>query len=467
MTSTAGGRYLDHAEPLPFAPHGYGAQPFQPAFQQVSQEQLPSQLPMPRPTSQYLLQQHDVYSSSPVQPSSLEGFAGAPDHSLQQHQQSLTDASGRRFSLPAYHPSHYPPPLRTDYGQYAPPSQSGYGGQDGQFDPNALLPCDSLVSPISSNPSPNFAPYNPTHLREDADVSPSSSADELSATYSYQPELQQEYTPYAFGSLSQQQPQQQQQYSMADYTFGATPAAPMQMPEHSVAPHYLATQDVGGDGYDGGRRPSFNTAFSELGLASPAQHEPVWGAGNSYVSQVQNGSLPQQSMLQARHSSAGMPAPTNGYSMSGTQGSSFVPGAQNGSYPVSVPSPAPGIQYASGSFQQYLAAGAAGSAQVRRGSTSSILGTIAEQPPALAGTRLAYGVSAHEVDAGFSPPMNGERRCSLVGPAAVARKASLKQLRAQPYGQEPNRRSPGASGNAGLAGERRGSLVDFAGMAYQ
>jgi len=407
----------------------------------------------------------------------LHSQAYAPLEAVQPFQaQPHLDPSGRRFSLPAYHPSHYGAGQYDGHGRMG-SQQSGYSTDSSLLDPNALMgpTTDDLVSPISSNPSPNFAAFEHGY-KEGADLSPSSSADELSASHDYQARRMGYNSQQAYQQQQQQQ-QQQPVYSMAGYTFGAPTPQPGEIPfghgqDMSLSPD--------GFGHDHGRRASLNTAFNGLGLASPSQHQPGWGpaAQNGYLPPQMPHGVPltaaaQQALLQKRHSVAatGMGMGMTGYSMganggaNGYGGGASLSGTNGQGLPAYAQAPNGGQQFQ----QQFLGPNAGAIAAGRRGSTSSLLGTIAEQPSGLAGTRLAYGVTAQDVEDGgeFGPlPMALERRGSLAGP--TARKArSQTQLRTSPYGQpqaDPNRRSPGLGGNG--SGERRGSAVGIEYVGY-
>lgn len=431
----------------------------------------------------------------------------APLESVQPFQaQPHLDASGRRFSLPAYHPSHYASaPYDAGHARMA-SHASGYSAEGNLLDPNAMMgpTTDDLVSPISSNQSPSFAGFEGGYYNDGAELSPSSSAEELAGSQDYgqqQQHLQQQHlSPQQFGyngngngqqnHYVQQQQQQQQQpaYSMASYTFGApTPhSADPSIAQFGHSQDLAFSPDPFGTGngpahapldhgHDLARRASLNTAFNGLGLASPAQHAPApgWGAaaqGSYLAPQVAQGGVPltaaaHQALMQKRHSVA---APSmGGYSMGAGAGGGFVPNGAGlaGLNGQGLPA------YGQGGQQQFLgpslSAGQMAMAAGRRGSTSSLLGTIAEQP------RGAYGLPP---DAGgesgeAGPGLAGlERRGSLAGP--TARKArSQTQLRGSPYGHavgaaghgvagEATRRSPGVGG-----GElRRGSVgVEYGG----
>lgn len=285
--------------------------------------------------------------------------------------------NGRRFSLPAYgagypHPASgaqwFPTKEAEDHSRFA--GSQLYGAPPHHPNPYPPLDYNQAHGELdfgSSNGSgagrsPDFGFGAP---RDDGsvggDYSPSSSSDEPhghdSAPGSYGVPGMSQYT---FGSATRWEPDADQRAAPLDPT-AAYPGSSLS-PLDQTSP--------------GGRRSScpagFVPHFDNLGLASPGQGQgpsPVWAASYAppYDQQQSSLPLPPLASMQKRHSYA---AP---YSGSGQQ---YTPAPNAPLYaPLPINPAAP-----SGLFPQKPQFAQNG----RRGSTSSALGTIVEQPSGLA-----------------------------------------------------------------------------------
>lgn len=427
--------YASHHEPPPFQPH----------------DASPAHYPTPlHPSAQsYYPPQQDIYPS----PMSL-GSSGLPSPSLsppdahrdypQQPPRRFNaleeaDHVGRRFSLPAYSSSYAAEGAGAQWSPSAEmedpmlrhslsfiPQAASFAYVTPPLDAHSSSDQD-FISPNGSGPARDAGFHHP---RDDDEFSPGSSPDDQMTPhdYTYPPGA-----PFGPGAGSTHYEQAHGTVPLSQYSFGT-------MQQHSTVGStdgdvsLLGTSpgtSLDGFSHYNGRRAScpagFLPTFDHLGLASPVTAHASWPNppppnGNQHPS-----------TLHKRHSFAvpsSAPYPTNPVH------ACAPPLPLYGLPPTSLANPSPPVfAFTNPQFLQPTG---------RRGSTSSMLGTIAEQV-------RPYGESFEE-QSGRSGP---ERRLSS---ASATRKVRSPVNLRGPYPSQ-EQRSPGG-------GERRGSPSGLA-VEYQ